>query len=95
MPDFNRTELSALPINVAINTLIEEGARVDPEKNFEAISGQASSEISACVGFNMTGCATPNIHYDCATFSTEDIFSRHSHASVSFRRASNSPRPIN
>ena len=32
MPDFNRTEISALPPNVAINTLIEEGARVEPER---------------------------------------------------------------
>ena len=27
MPDFNRTELSALPVSIAINALLEEGAR--------------------------------------------------------------------
>src|SRR6266498_2195714 len=31
MPDFNRTELSAAPVSVAINTLLEEGARANPE----------------------------------------------------------------
>jgi hypothetical protein len=31
MPDFNRTELSALPVSIAINALLEEAARVNPE----------------------------------------------------------------
>ena len=33
MPNVNRTEISALPVNVGINTLIEDGARVEPERN--------------------------------------------------------------
>ncbi|HVI11456.1 MAG TPA: hypothetical protein VM822_01160 [Pseudolabrys sp.] len=32
MPDFNRTEHSALPVNTAINVLLEQGGRIDPEQ---------------------------------------------------------------
>ena len=46
MPDFNRTEISALPVNVAINALIEEGARVEPERT-RGYLGASASEISA------------------------------------------------
>jgi hypothetical protein len=32
MPDFNRTEFSSLPVNVAINTVLGQGAHANPEK---------------------------------------------------------------
>jgi hypothetical protein len=34
MPDFNRTELSALPVNVAINTLLEGHLSVEPTRGY-------------------------------------------------------------
>jgi hypothetical protein len=41
MPDFNRTEISALPVNIAINAVLEAGARADAESTRNYVGASA------------------------------------------------------
>jgi hypothetical protein len=41
MPDFNRTELSAAPASIAINALLEAGARADAEQTRNYLGASA------------------------------------------------------
>ena len=41
MPDFNRTEHSALRVNTAINVLLEQGAHADPERTRNYLGASA------------------------------------------------------
>ena len=78
--DFNRTNHSDQPINIALNAVIDASvARERPA----AISAPPRSAVSACARSNSIGCATRSIRRGCGTSSRADTSSRSDRACTS------------